>query len=65
MARFVIRVKTDNNEIEEFERYNPDDAEKVRSQFVEEFGTKRVTVLIDGEKIDSALELYKRKPQNG
>jgi len=56
MARWVIQVKNDDNEIEQFERCFVDEAEKIRSQFVEEFGPD-VEVFVDGDKIDSKIEL--------
>ena len=59
MAKWVIQVENDDNEIEEFERYLVDDAEKIRAQFVEEFGPDRVKVFVEGEKIDSKIELVK------
>ncbi len=59
MARWVIQVKNDDQNIEEFERFFVDEAEEIRSQFVEEFGVDRVKVFVDGEKIDSKIELVK------
>ncbi len=59
MARWVIQVKNDARKIEEFERFFVDEAEEIRSQFVEEFGEDRVKVFVDGKKIDSKIELVK------